>query len=119
MLARELGRLRRHRRVRKRVAGTQDRLRFVVYRSCKHIYAQLVNDLSGMTLVSVSTLDKEIRSKVKVGGTVGAAQAVGKRIAELALAKGVKQVTFDRGGYQYHGRVKAIADAAREGGLDF
>ena len=119
MLAKESGRLRRHRRVRKRVIGASDRLRLVVYRSLKHIYVQLINDLSAKTVLSVSTLDQEVRSKLKRGGTVEAAQFVGKRIAEMAQAKGIKQVVFDRGGYQYHGRVKAVAEGAREGGLDF
>lgn len=119
MLSKQTGRIKRHHRVRKRVIGTPQRLRLVVYRSLKHTYAQVIDDLSATTMVSASTVSAESRSAAKNEGKVGAAKAVGKRLAELALAKGIKQVAFDRGGYQYHGRVKAVAEGAREGGLDF
>jgi large subunit ribosomal protein L18 len=108
---------RRHRRVRKKVYGNVERPRLVVFRSLKHIYAQLVDDDRGRTLVSVSDLSKDLeRSKA---GKVGAAHAVGQLLAQRASALGVKAVVFDRGGYLYHGRVKAVAEGAREGGLEF
>jgi large subunit ribosomal protein L18 len=96
-----------------------DRARLSVFRSSKHIYAQVIDDAKGQTLASASSLEKDMRDSLKTGANVEAAKAVGKRLAERASAKGVKQVVFDRGGYLYHGRVKALADAAREGGLDF
>ena len=101
----------------RRAAG--DRARLSVFRSSKHIYAQLIDDASGRTVVSASSLEKDMRGALKTGANIDAAKAVGKLIAERASAKGIKQVVFDRGGYLYHGRVKALADAAREGGLDF
>jgi large subunit ribosomal protein L18 len=101
----------------RRAAG--ERARLSVFRSSKHIYAQLIDDASGRTVVSASSLEKDMRDGLKTGANIDAAKAVGKRIAERASAKGIKQVVFDRGGYLYHGRVKALADAAREGGLDF
>jgi large subunit ribosomal protein L18 len=101
----------------RRAAG--ERARLSVFRSSKHIYAQLIDDASGRTVVSASSLEKDMRGALKTGANVDAAKAVGKLIAERASAKGIKQVVFDRGGYLYHGRVKALADAAREGGLDF
>jgi large subunit ribosomal protein L18 len=101
----------------KRAAGSRARLS--VFRSSKHIYAQLIDDANGRTLVSASSLEKEMRGSLKTGANIEAARAVGKRIADRASAKGVKDVVFDRGGYLYHGRVKALADAAREGGLNF
>jgi large subunit ribosomal protein L18 len=101
----------------RRAAG--ERARLSVFRSSKHIYAQLIDDASGRTVVSASSLEKDLRGALKTGATTDAAKAVGKLIAERASAKGIKQVVFDRGGYLYHGRVKALADAAREGGLDF
>ncbi len=106
-------------RVRKRVFGTADRPRLTVYRSLKNVYVQLVDDAAGRTMVATSTLDKALRSKVDYGGNKAAAEAVGARLAELAKEKGVTQVTFDRNGYRYHGRVKALADSARKGGLSF
>ncbi|GFR38835.1 50S ribosomal protein L18 [Insulibacter thermoxylanivorax] len=112
-------RLRRHFRVRKKVSGTAERPRLNVYRSEKHIYAQLIDDVKGVTLASASTLDKELRSEVKNGGNVEAARKVGELIAKRAQAAGIKAVVFDRGGYLYHGRVKALAEAAREAGLEF
>jgi large subunit ribosomal protein L18 len=101
----------------RRAAG--ERARLSVFRSSRHIYAQLIDDASGRTVVSASSLEKDMRGALKTGANIDAAKAVGKLIAERASAKGFKQVVFDRGGYLYHGRVKALADAAREGGLDF
>jgi len=112
-------RKKRHLRVRKKVFGTPARPRLNVYRSSKHIYAQLIDDLNGHTLVSASTLDKELRDQIENGGNVQAAIEVGKLIAKRAKEKGYTQVVFDRGGYLYHGRVKALAEAARENGLEF
>ncbi len=101
----------------RRAAGKRARLS--VFRSSKHIYAQVIDDADGRTLVSASSLEKEMRESLKTGANIEAAKTVGKRLAERAVAKGVKEVVFDRGGYLYHGRVKALADAAREGGLNF
>jgi large subunit ribosomal protein L18 len=101
----------------RRAAG--ERARLSVFRSSKHIYAQLIDDASGRTVVSASSLEKDMRGALKTGANIEAAKAVGKLIAERASTKGIKRVVFDRGGYLYHGRVKALADAAREGGLDF
>jgi large subunit ribosomal protein L18 len=101
----------------RRAAG--NRARLSVFRSSKHIYAQVIDDSKGETLASASSLEKEVRGAKKTGANVEAAKAVGKRLAERAAAKGVKDVVFDRGGYLYHGRIKALADAAREGGLNF
>ena len=109
-----VARLRRHRRVRGKISGTAAFPRLDVFRSSKHIYAQIIDDTTGTTLVSASTLDKGFSS---YGGNIEAAGKVGKAIAEKALAKGIKQVVFDRGGFVYHGRVKALAEGAREGGL--
>ena len=95
------------------------RARLSVFRSSKHIYAQVIDDADGQTVVSASSLEKDMRGSLKTGANIEAAKAVGKRLAERAAAKGVKAVVFDRGGYLYHGRIKALADAAREGGLDF
>jgi large subunit ribosomal protein L18 len=95
------------------------RARLSVFRSSKHIYAQLIDDANGRTLASASSIEKDMRGSLKTGANVEAAKEVGKRLAERASAQGIKQVVFDRGGYLYHGRVKALADAAREGGLDF
>ena len=105
--------------MRKRLVGTQDRPRLCVHRSTKHIRAQVIDDASGRTLVSASSLDKEVRAKLKGGGNIAASKVVGKEIAERAKSKGIEQVVFDRGGYQYHGRVQALAEAAREAGLKF
>lgn len=118
-LSRDLHRRRIHARVRTRVEGTTERPRLCVYRSLHHIYAQIVDDRAGRTLVSASSLDKETRKQSKGGGNVAAAKVVGKSIAERALAAKIQKVVFDRGGYKYHGRVKALADAAREAGLHF
>lgn len=119
MLRRELLRQARHGRVRKRVSGSDGCPRLAVFRSLNNIYAQLINDEQGQTVASASTLDKAVREATKSGGNVDAAKAVGKLIAERAQEKGIKKVIFDRGGFQYHGRVKALADAARESGLEF
>jgi large subunit ribosomal protein L18 len=120
MAALNQGFIRRAQRVRhtlKRVAHGRPRLS--VFRSSKHIYAQVIDDSAGRTLAAASTLDKELKADVKKGGDLAAAGAVGKLLAERAVKAGVKDVIFDRGGYLYHGRVKALADAAREAGLNF
>ena len=120
MLGRQ--RWRRTRRVRNRLRGKYRlvaRPRLSVFRSHKHIYAQLIDDSRGHTLAAASTLEKELREKVSYGGNQDAARAVGQLIAQRALAAGVKEVVFDRGPYKYHGRVKALAEAAREAGLEF
>jgi large subunit ribosomal protein L18 len=114
---RTLRRMAKVRRNVRRAAGKRARLS--VFRSSKHIYAQVIDDADGRTLASASSLEKEMRESLKTGANIEAAKTVGKRLAERAVAKGVKEVVFDRGGYLYHGRVKALADAAREGGLDF
>jgi large subunit ribosomal protein L18 len=110
-------RRKRIRRVVKAAAGARPRLS--VFRSSKHIYAQVIDDGNGATVASASSLEKELRTSLKTGADIGAAKAVGKLLAERAMKNGVKQVAFDRGSYLYHGRVKALADAARESGLDF
>jgi large subunit ribosomal protein L18 len=107
-----------HERIRKKVLGTAERPRLNVYRSLNHIYVQVIDDLHGQTLVSASSAEGQKENR-KTGGNVASAKAVGKTIAERAKAKGVTKVVFDRGGYIYHGRVKALADAAREAGLQF
>lgn len=112
-------RLRRHRRVRKSVTGTPEKPRLNVYRSLCNVYAQVIDDTAGHTLAAASTLDGEIKSQVKSGGNKEAAKLVGTLVAKRALEKGVKQVVFDRGGWKYHGRIAALADAAREAGLEF
>ena len=109
-------RVRRHQRVRGKISGTAERPRLSVFRSENNIYAQIIDDVNGVTLASASSLDKAIEG---YGGNVTAASAVGKLIAERALAKGIENVVFDRGGYLYHGRVQALAEGAREGGLKF
>jgi large subunit ribosomal protein L18 len=114
-----LARKRRHVRVRARVRGTAMRPRLCVFRSLNHIYAQIVDDSVGHTLVSASSLDAEIRDKVTGKRKTESAELVGSLVAQRALNKGVKQIAFDRGGYKYHGRVKALAEAARKAGLDF
>lgn len=112
-------RKKRHSRVRKKVTGTTEKPRLNVFRSLKHIYVQVIDDNTGVTIASASTADKELKSGVKTGSNIEAAKTVGAAIAKRAAEKGVKKVIFDRGGYIYHGRVKALADAAREGGLEF
>ena len=106
-----------HKRIRRKLAGSTERPRLAVFRSVAHIYAQVIDDLKGATLAAASSLEKDMRSKT--GANVDAAKAVGKLVAQRAIEKGVKSVVFDRGGYLYHGRIKALADAAREGGLQF
>jgi len=113
------GRLRRHRRVRKRISGSTERPRLSVFRSQKHIYAQIVDDTQGRTLVAISSLSPDLRQKLKTAGNRSAAAQVGRLLAEKAKAAGITAVVFDRGGYLYHGRIQSLADAAREGGLVF
>lgn len=110
---------RRHRRVRRKVFGTPERPRLAVFRSHQHIYAQVIDDTQHQTLVAASTIDTELKSDLKSGSTCEASAQVGKLIAQRLLAKGIEKVVFDRGGNLYHGRVKALAEAAREAGLDF
>ena len=110
---------RKHARVRKKISGTAERPRLCVYRSTKHIYAQIIDDQSGRTLVAASTLDEALKGKVGYTGNKSAAREVGKLIGEKAIEKGIKNVVFDRGGYLYHGRVQELAEGAREAGLEF
>ena len=117
--SREKTRQRRHIRLRKKVQGTAAKPRLSVFKSLSHIYAQLIDDVAGRTIVSASSLEKDIQSGLKHGGNVSAAKKVGASIAQKAMTKNIKAVVFDRGGYQYHGCVKALADAAREQGLQF
>ena len=112
-------RLRKHLRVRKKIAGTNERPRLNVFRSNKNMYAQIIDDAKGVTLVSASTLDKDLRDQIEKGGGKAAAKMVGEAIAKKALAAGIEDVVFDRGGYIYTGRVKELADGAREAGLKF
>ncbi len=119
MKNKRLGRIQRHRRIRKRVLGLAERPRLCVFRSHKHLYAQIVDDFQGKVMLGVSTLDETLRKAAPSGGNVTAAVALGKRVAEIAKKHGITKVVFDRGGYIYHGRIKALADAAREGGLEF
>lgn len=109
----------RKRRIRKKIFGTKDKPRLCVYKSLKEIYAQLIDDSEGKVITGVSTLSKEIKSEVKYGGNVGAAKKVGEQIGKKASGLGVKHVVFDRNGFKYHGRIKALADGAREAGLLF
>ena len=115
----KIARKRRHRRIRNRISGTAERPRLNVFRSLDHIYAQVIDDVAGKTLASASTVDKGMRSEVSGKTKKEQATMVGKAIAERAKAAGISTVLFDRGGYLYHGRIKALADGAREGGLDF
>lgn len=117
--SRSEARLRRHERVRKHLAGTTQRPRLSVFRSLVEIYVQVIDDQSGRTLVSASSIDHDLRSKTKGLKKVEQAKLVGKTVAERAVSKGIKSVVFDRGGFKYAGRIKALADGAREGGLDF
>lgn len=112
-------RLKKHIRVRKKVSGTKECPRMCVYRSARNIFCQLVDDDAAHTLIGVSTRDKEFRAQTQWGGNVKAAELLGKLVATRALASGINKVVFDRAGYQFHGRVKAVADAARKGGLKF
>ncbi len=115
---RESQRKRRHFRVRKKIVGTPERPRLVVHRSHLHLYAQVIDDTAGKTVASASTQEADFRKQIKPGGNVKAAQALGKRVAQVAQKVGVKKVVFDRGGYHYHGRIKALAEAVRESGLE-
>ncbi|MFO0901364.1 MAG: 50S ribosomal protein L18 [Pirellulales bacterium] len=119
--SKKLGQIRQRRRwrVRKTIRGTAERPRLSVFRSLKHVSCQVIDDEAGKTLVSVSTQDKDVRGQVGYGGNKAAAEAIGKLIAEKALAAGIQQVCFDRGHFRYHGRVAALADAARQAGLKF
>src|SRR3954452_14590743 len=115
----EARRVRRQRRVRNRIFGTPERPRLAVFRSSKHIYAQVINDQTGTTLAAASTLDPDLRGEQAYGGNKAAATAVGRKIAERAKQAGIDKICFDRRSYKYHGRVQALADAAREAGLQF
>jgi large subunit ribosomal protein L18 len=112
-------RKKRHLRIRNKISGTPERPRLNVYRSNKHMYAQIIDDVAGVTLAAASTLDAEVKDAAASTGSVEAAKAVGELIAKRALEKEIEDVVFDRGGYIYHGRVKALSEAAREGGLKF
>jgi large subunit ribosomal protein L18 len=109
-------RLRIHKRIRRRVAGTQQRPRLAVFRSLNHIYAQVIDDTKGFTVAAAASTEKDLRGK---GGNLEGAKLIGQKVAERAKEKGITKVVFDRGGYLYHGRIKALADAAREAGLEF
>jgi large subunit ribosomal protein L18 len=112
-------RVRRHARVRKRVIGTAERPRLAVHRSAKNITAQIIDDVAGVTIVSAASFDKRMRPTLKSGGNLDAAKAVGAQVARLAKEKSITRVVFDRGGYAYHGRIRSLAEAARENGLQF
>ena len=117
--SRSIARVKKHNRIRNRFSGTAERPRLAVFRSNNHMYAQIIDDTVGNTLVSASTLEKAVKDSVDHTNDVAAAASVGKAIAEKELAKGIKTVVFDRGGYVYKGKIKALADAAREAGLEF
>jgi large subunit ribosomal protein L18 len=118
-ISRSAHRERIHRRVRQKVSGTPERPRLTVYRSINQIYAQIIDDRAGTTLVSASSIDKDTRKETKGGGNIATAKIIGRIVAERAIAAGISKVVFDRGGYKYHGRVQALANAAREAGLKF
>jgi len=109
----------RHARVRKKIKGIDERPRLVVFKSARHIYAQVINDRQGITLASASTLSSKFRERQQFGGNISAAKIVGELIAKESLSKGISKVVFDRGGYLFHGRIKALAEIARESGLEF
>lgn len=119
MNPRQQARLKRKKRIRKKISGSPERPRLSVFRSTKHIYAQLIDDDNGVTLVAISTLRPDVRQQEKVKGKIKEAKRVGKMIADEAKAKGITEVVFDRNGFLYHGRVRALATAAREAGLEF
>ncbi|MBF0560027.1 MAG: 50S ribosomal protein L18 [Nitrospirae bacterium] len=119
MIAKEDARQRRHKRLRKKVLGSVKRPRLCVYKSLNHIYAQIIDDTKGHTLIAASTLDKDLAAESGHKGNAAMAKRVGLLLASRATTSGVKQIVFDRGGYKYHGRVKALAEGAREGGLEF
>jgi len=112
-------RSKKHQRIRNRIKGSPERPRLCVYRSLNHIYAQVIDDQKGITLVAASTMEKGLRENLSAGGDLKAAKEVGKLIAEKALSRGISKVVFDRGGLIYHGRIAAVAESARESGLDF
>jgi len=118
-LSRDAHRQRIHRRMRQSLAGSEGRPRLCVFRSIKHIRVQVIDDVKGHTVAAASSLDADVKKQIKGGGNIASAKIVGKVIAERAKAAGVESVVFDRGGYQYHGRIQALADAAREAGLKF
>ena len=118
-VSRQAVRVKKHVKLRKKISGTSERPRLAVYRSNNNIYAQIIDDLKGITIVAASTVEKTVKDSLEKTNDVAAAIAVGKAVAEKALDKGVDTVVFDRGGYIYHGKVKALADAAREAGLKF
>jgi large subunit ribosomal protein L18 len=119
MNQRQLARLKRKRRIRKKMTGSQQRPRLCVYRSAKHIYAQLIDDSQGRTLAAASSLEETVKSSKEIKDKMKTANMVGKLIAQRALDKGVKQIVFDRNGFLYHGRIKAVSEGARETGLEF
>lgn len=117
--SRKVNRLQKHYRMRKNLSGTSSCPRLCVFRSNLHMYAQIIDDVQGCTLVSASTVEKEVRSQLEKTGNVEAAKAVGELVAKRAIEKGITEVVFDRGGFLYHGKIQALADAAREAGLQF
>ena len=119
LILKQQARLKRKKRIRKKLVGTEIRPRLCVFRSAKHIYAQLIDDAAGQTLAAASTLEKAVKESSELDNKMKAATLVGKLIAERAIGKGVKQIVFDRNGFLYHGRVKAVSDGARENGLKF
>lgn len=116
---REANRVKKHESIRRNLSGTAERPRLSVYRSNNNIFVQLIDDVNGVTVASASTIDKELKANVNHGGNIESAKAVGKAIAERAMAKGITTIVFDRSGYKYTGRIAALADAAREAGLNF
>lgn len=116
--SRREGRQRRHRRIRKKVVGTSERLRLSIYRSLNHMHAQIIDDVKGRTVINASSLDKEFKDKISHKGNIMTAKLVGVLIAKKALEKGIKRLVFDRSGYLYHGRVRALAEAIREAGVE-
>ncbi|MGD0231730.1 MAG: 50S ribosomal protein L18 [Syntrophorhabdales bacterium] len=112
-------RLKRKKRIRKKIAGTAERPRLCVYKSLKNIYAQLVDDATGRVITGISTLTADLKGEITYGGNAGSAKKVGEAVAKKALSIGIKEILFDRNGFKYHGRIKALADGAREGGLIF
>ena len=116
---RELARVKRKARIRKKIEGSPERPRLSVFRSARHVYAQVIDDSAGATLVCASSVEKEVKSKPKFENKIAMATFIGKLVAQRALDKGIKQVVFDRNGFLYHGRVKALSEGAREAGLDF
>ena len=119
MIGKKIGKQRRHERIRKRVTGTTERPRLCVYRSLNNVYAQIIDDTKGATLMAASTLEKDLKAEKGHKGNIEAAKKVGVLLAKKATAAGIKQVVFDRSGYRYHGSIKALAEGSREGGLEF